>query len=125
MLFMCITCVHTFIHYTYTAPEKVTMLNVSFSSATCIMTITWMVRSHNLSCVISHEPAFLQPPPPSSRPPVTGYKMLQNTTGNVMFSHTNDTEFIYYEVDPGIYSFTVQAINIFGDGRETSVIISG
>ena len=68
---------------------------------------------------------FSQPPPPSSRPPVTGYRISHNITGGVTVNQTTHTEFFYNNIYTGIYEFAVLAVNSLGDGKEESTIISG
>ena len=68
--------------------------------------------------------SFSQPPPPSSRPPVTGYKITHNTTGGILANLTNGTEFTIGDIAAGIYLVTVQAVNILGDGVAETVTIS-
>ena len=71
---------------------------------------------------------FSQPLPPSSRPPVTRYKISHNTTaGSTLINQTNYTTFVVDDVVPGVYLFTVVAVNALGDGEEesTSIIVSG
>ena len=68
---------------------------------------------------------FSQPPPPSSRPPVIEYKILQNNTGNLAMTMTSDTQYIVEVVVPGVYLFTVLAYNILGDGKQSTIIVTG
>ena len=69
---------------------------------------------------------FSQPPLPSSRPPVTGYKISNNITGTVLVNQTHDTTFVAEGV-PGTYLLTVLAVNLLGDGEKEStfIILSG
>ena len=71
-----------------------------------------------------HEPAFSQPPPLSSRPPVTGYVVSHNTTGSVLTNLTHETKFTLEGVRVGVYSFTVQAFNILGVGATEAVSVT-
>ena len=77
------------------------------------------------TCVYSYELVFTQPPPPSSRPPVAGYKVSQNITGNVAVTSTSDTEHIVVLNGPGVYLFKVQAFSVLGDGSERHVLVTG
>ena len=65
---------------------------------------------------------FSQPPPPSSRPPVLGYKISDNTTGHGLVNQTSDTVFFLCGLDPGVYFFFVWAFNVLGDGVKESVV---
>ena len=76
------------------------------------------VQMHSLAAILS------QPPPPSLRPPVTGYKILHNITGVIMANQTIDTNFRVDSLEAGIYLFTVLAVNILGDGAETSTLLA-
>ena len=69
--------------------------------------------------------AFSQPPPPSSRPPVTGYKIFHNITGSAVVIQTSDRTFIIEGVLPGVYFFTVLAVNTLGNGKEETIFIVG
>ena len=70
--------------------------------------------------------SFSQPPPLSTRPPVTGCKILQNITGSVVVNETNDTNLAFERVVPGVYLFTVLAVNVLGDGDEPyDIIVTG
>ena len=66
-----------------------------------------------------------QPPLPSTRPPVLGYKVSYNITGSVMVNLTSDNNFTIGGVTPGVYLFTVLAFNILGDGSESSITVVG
>ena len=66
-----------------------------------------------------------QPPPPSSRPPLTEYKILHNTTGNNLTVMTEDTKYIIEYTTPGVYLFIVLAYNVLGDGNRTSIVVTG
>ena len=66
--------------------------------------------------------AFPQPPLSSSRPAVTGYIVSYNSAGIINSSQTNESEFILDSVSVGVYSFTVQAINVVGVGSAGTVI---
>ena len=69
---------------------------------------------------------FFQPPPPSSRPPVTEYEIRHNTTGNnLTVTMTEDTEYIVEYTIPGVYLFIVLARNVLGDGNGTSILLTG
>ena len=74
----------------------------------------------NASCKLS----FFQLPPPSSRPPVTGYKISHNTTGSVVVNQTTDTNFVIENFEPGVYLFVVLATNILGDGVENRIVVT-
>ena len=52
-----------------------------------------------------------------------GYKIFHNITGSVLVNQTNYTTFVFENVTPGTYLFTVLAINIVGDGAYENVII--
>ena len=69
-----------------------------------------------------------QPPPPSSRLPVTGYKIVHNITESVIVNQTTDTctcnTFRVDSLEPGVYLFTVLAVNALGDGAETSTLLT-
>ena len=66
-----------------------------------------------------------QPPPPSSRPPMTRYKLAYNFTGGVMEYQTTDTNFTVENLtEAGVYMFTVLAVNFLGDGAETSKLLT-
>ena len=66
-----------------------------------------------------------QPPPPSSRPPVTGYKIFHNVTGVMTVNSTNDTKFTIDHKGPGTYSLSVLAVNTLGDGEESTILTTG
>ena len=68
---------------------------------------------------------FSQPPPPSSRPPVIGYKIFHNYTGNSMETMTSDTQHIVEFTVPGVYLFTVMAYNVLGDGKQSTIVVTG
>ena len=72
-----------------------------------------------------YELVLSQPPPPSSRPPVIGYKVSHDTTGRVMEEHTNDTNFTVEGVTPGVYFFAVLAVNSLGKGEENNHSFTG
>ena len=63
-----------------------------------------------------------QPPPPSSRPPVTGYKIFQNITADTVVNQPNDRTFTVEDVVPGVYIFSLLAFNVLGDGVKEAVI---
>ena len=73
--------------------------------------------------LVSSGCVFSQPPTPSSRPPVTGYRISHNTTGSVLVNQTTCTTFVIENAGPGVYVFTVLAVNILGDGEEESTVI--
>ena len=64
--------------------------------------------------------SFSQPPPSSSRPPVTGYRISHNITGNNTVNQTSKTDFMFEGVVPGVYFFSVVAVNVLGEGSESS-----
>ena len=64
---------------------------------------------------------YVQPPPPTSRPPVEGYWIAHNTTGQVTMNQTRDSEFFVGNLPPGIYFFTLWAINLLGDGEASNI----
>ena len=67
---------------------------------------------------------FSQPPSPSSRSPVIGLKISHKITGSVMTSETTDSNFVIDSLFPRVYLFTVLAVNVLGDGKETSTILT-
>ena len=66
-----------------------------------------------------------QDPPPSSRPPVTGYNVSHNITGSVVFIWTNETIFIIDDFAPGAYLIAVVAVNALGEGKQNNCSITG
>ena len=64
---------------------------------------------------------LLQAPLASSRPPVIGYSFSHNVTGTVEMNVTNNTEFVIQIIPPGVITFTVNAVNTLGNGKESSV----
>ena len=52
-----------------------------------------------------------------------GYKISHNTTGSVLVNQTNYTAFVVESATPGMYLFTVLAVNTMGDGTHENVII--
>ena len=64
---------------------------------------------------------FSQPPPPSSRPPVIGYKISHNVTGSEAIDQTNDTTFTVDNERPGVYLFSVLAVNVLGEGLKAEI----
>ena len=66
-----------------------------------------------------------QPPPPSSRPPVTGYKISINATGIMLVNYTNVTNFTIKHVGPGTYLFSVLAVNSLGEGETSNIFATG
>ena len=66
-----------------------------------------------------------QDPPPSSRPPVTGYNISHNITGSVKFSWTNETVFVLDDVAPGSYLIAIVAVNALGEGEQNNCSITG
>ena len=73
----------------------------------------------NAKCM--HELLSFQPPPPSSRPPVIGYKISHNTSGSVLTNQTNETMFSIEGMYPRVYLFDICAFNILGDGIISSI----
>ena len=65
---------------------------------------------------------LLQPPPKSTRPPVIGYNISYNATGTLEANVTYNTKFVIRMIPPEVILFTVNALNILGNGRESSVI---
>ena len=63
----------------------------------------------------------VQPPPPTSRPPVKEYWIAHNTTGEVTLNQTTNSEFFFGNLPPGIYIFTLCAINLLGDGKASNI----
>ena len=55
---------------------------------------------------------------------MTGYKILHNTTGSVVVNQTTDTNFTVENFEPGVYLFTVLAINILGNGVENPIVVT-
>ena len=66
-----------------------------------------------------------QPPPSSSRPPVTGYKITHNTTGSVLVNQTSYALFPFVGVAPGVYLVSVQAVNALGDEKAETLTVFG
>ena len=66
-----------------------------------------------------------QDPPPSSRPPLTGYNISHNITGSVVFNWTNETIYVFHDVAPGAYLFAIVAVNALGEGKQNSCSIAG
>ena len=64
---------------------------------------------------------FFQPPPPSTSPPVIGYTVSYNTTGNVQTNETTDTDFVVENAFPNLIIFSVAAINVLGTGRGSDI----
>ena len=100
------------------------------SSTNDEITLTRMVGystcANIISFVYTNEPLHIsQPPPPSSRPPVTGYKISHNTSGSITLSFTSVPKFVIKGVAPGVYFFIVLAVNALGDGKEESMSIMG
>ena len=54
-----------------------------------------------------------------------GYEISYNTTGSALVTKTNKTAFAFEGVAPGVYVFTVLAINIIGDGEKESITVTG
>ena len=67
----------------------------------------------------------LQPPPQSSRPPVTGYSISHNTTGSMHVNKTKIKAFTVEDVYQGVYCFSIWASNVVGDGEVTSTGMHG
>ena len=107
----------------------VTSLESSITNDT--ITLTWMVGYSTWASIIdnfvfTNEGLYIsQPPPASSRPPVTGYKISHNITGSVMVIFTSETKFVIENVAPGVYFFTVIAVNVLGNGKEESMLVMG
>ena len=69
-----------------------------------------------------HKYLFSQPPPPSSRPPVTGYKVSHNITGVFTEEHTSDTTLSFESLSYGYYFFFLWAVNTLGEGAKDAKI---
>ena len=86
------------------------------------VTFVWIVSSqelvYNFSLVLLVL-TLLQAPPASSRPPVIEYAVSANVT--VEMNVTNNTEFVIQIMPPRVITFTVNAVNILGNGKESSV----
>ena len=121
LYFFCFDVKRLTTHFFVIAPKMVTLLEASPSCDMHVVAIKWMVGFHAwLECIFHPYMSFIvsQPPPPSSRPPVTGYKISHNITGSaVTLNQTNDTNFTAEGVAPGVYFFAVLAVNTFGDGN--------
>ena len=52
-----------------------------------------------------------------------GYEISHNITGSVLVNQTTYTAFVFENVTPGAYLFTVLAVNILGDGVEESIVL--
>ena len=123
---MSYTALHECVCVSLAVPEQV--MNLSSHWIREFIIITWMVRTCGqgfLKFLNTRDKSFFsQPPPPSTRPPVTGYKILHSTTGSVMITQTTDTKFIFESLNPGVYFFSVLATNILGDGMETCTVLN-
>ena len=64
---------------------------------------------------------FVQPLSLTSRPPVKEYGIAHNTTGQVTLNQTRESEFFVGNLPPGIYLFTLWAINLLGDGETSNI----
>ena len=64
---------------------------------------------------------LLQPPPQSSRPPVVGYNVLYNASGAVGMNVTNNAKFVIKIIPPEVVVFTVNAMNVLGNGKDNSI----
>ena len=53
------------------------------------------------------------------------YKISYNATGGVLETKTSETAFALDGVAPGVYIFTVLAINIIGDGEKDNITVTG
>ena len=53
------------------------------------------------------------------------YIISHNNTGSEVVTTTNDTEYTIRFMAPGVYLFTVQAYNVLGDGKESSIVVTG
>ena len=56
---------------------------------------------------------------------MTGYPISHSTTGSVMVYFTNDTKFVMEGVAPEVYTFTVHAVNVLGEGKGNQLSIVG
>ena len=54
-----------------------------------------------------------------------GYKITHNTTGSVLVNQTSYSLFPIVGVAPGVYFFSVQAVNVLGDGETESLMVVG
>ena len=119
-IYLCVLFLH------WVVPEAVLDLDASITHEDII--ITWMVGPFQYTCMYAMVIPWTilsQPPPPSSRPPVTGYKISHNNTGNDTVSTISDTEYVVIFTGPGVYLFTVQAYNVLGDGNESNILVTG
>ena len=62
-------------------------------------------------------------PPPSSIPPVAGYKISHNTTGSVLVNQTNYITFVVESGAPGVYLFTV-LLSIYWEMEKKKPLLS-
>ena len=79
-----------------------------------------------LECIISCLTCSpeLQPPPPSSRPPLLGYSVSFSGAETMQINETNDTYFVVESVSTNFFTFTVAAVNVLGVGKESNLTIS-
>ena len=107
------------------------MLELKVTVTSGVLTFAWMVRKilivllKPLIVIIMSLYNTSQPPPTSSRPAVTGYKISHNVTGVITVNSTNETKFTIDHKDPGTYSFSVLAVNTLGDGEESTILTTG
>ena len=66
----------------------------------------------------------LQPPPPSSRPPVVAYSVSFSGADTMQIYETNDTYFVVESVPTNLFTFAVAAVNVLGVGEESNLTIS-
>ena len=66
----------------------------------------------------------LQPPPPSSRPPVVAYTISFSGAETMQINETNDTYVVVESVPTNLFTFAVAAVNVLGVGEESNLTIS-
>ena len=95
-------------------------INDTLARVIFVWTVSSLQLVYNFSFVLLVM-TLLQAPPASSRPPVIGYTVSHNVTGIVEMNVTNNTEFVIQFIPPRVITFTVNAVNILGNGKESSV----
>ena len=118
--------------FQYTVPCGVKELYIEGDIAiTGVITLIWkvhtvcIVMSADRACMFVMSVPFPQPPPLSSRPPVTGYFISYNTFSSLFLTnYTNKTEFTLKGAVKGVNTFTIEAINILGVGVAAAFTIN-